>query len=81
MYKLYKEKCSARLHYQTNMGGVIHNHCIALHKRYYRMYGKYLSPHYLKAHIAKLNKLQNTRGGLRLARKLFKTSLNIDRGY
>src|SRR5882724_3066104 len=57
MYKLYKTKRNVRLHYQINIGGVIHNHCIALHKRYHRLYRKYLSPHRLKAHIAKLKKL------------------------
>jgi putative transposase len=57
MYKLYKAKRHARLHYQINIGGVIHSHCIALHKRYRRLYRKYLAPHRLKAHIAKLKKL------------------------
>ena len=41
MYKLYRTKhaidtCTSRL----SIGGVIHNHCIALHKRYYRLYKK-----------------------------------------
>jgi len=36
--------------------GVIYNHCIALHKRYYRMWGKHLSCTKLQAHIAKLRK-------------------------
>ena len=44
MYKLYRSKRSKRLHHQITIGGVIHNKCIALHKRYYRLYGKYLSP-------------------------------------
>ena len=57
MYKLYTAKRHARLHHQIHIGGVIHNYCIALHKRYYRLYRKYLSPHHLKAHIAKLKKL------------------------
>ena len=56
-YKLYHAKRNVLLHHQINIGGIIHNHAIALHKRYYRMYGKYLSPARLKAHIAKLKKL------------------------
>ncbi|RUR75681.1 transposase [Nostoc sp. PCC 7120 = FACHB-418] len=39
-----------------NAGGAIYNHCIALHKRYYRMWGKHLNCAKLQAHIAKLRK-------------------------
>jgi len=35
---------------------VIYNHCIALHKRYYRMWGKHLNCAKLQSHIAKLRK-------------------------
>jgi putative transposase len=37
-----------------NAAGVIYNHCIALHRRYYRMWGKHLSCTKLQCHIAKL---------------------------
>jgi putative transposase len=36
--------------------GVIYNHCIALHRRYYQMWGKHLSCAKLQSHIAKLRK-------------------------
>ncbi len=36
--------------------GMIYNHAIALHKRYYRMWGKHLNCAKLQAHIAKLRK-------------------------
>ncbi len=39
-----------------NASGVIYNHCIALHKRYYRMWGKHLSCAKLQSHVAKLRK-------------------------
>lgn len=39
-----------------NASGVIYNHCIALHKRYYRMWNKHLPSAKLQAHIAKLRK-------------------------
>lgn len=39
-----------------NASGVIYNHCIALHKRYYQMWGKHLSCAKLQSHIAKLRK-------------------------
>jgi putative transposase len=35
---------------------VIYNHCIALHKRYYRMFGKHLNGAKLQKHIAKRRK-------------------------
>ena len=37
-----------------NAAGVIYNRCIALHKRYYRLWGKHLNCNQLKGHIAKL---------------------------
>jgi putative transposase len=57
MYKLYRCKQSRRLHQMINIGGFIHNHCIALHRRYYRRHKKSLSLYQLKAHITKLKKL------------------------
>ncbi len=39
-----------------NAAGVIYNHCISLHKRYYRMWGKHLNCAKLQSHIAKLRK-------------------------
>lgn len=33
-----------------------YNHCIALHKRYYRLYGKHLSSNRLKVHLTKLKR-------------------------
>ncbi len=39
-----------------NTAGVIYNHCIALHKRYYRMWGKHLNCAKIQSHIAKLRK-------------------------
>lgn len=54
MYKLYRSKHAKRLHRLINVGGAIHNHCIAPHKRYYRIYKKHLSLYQLKAHITKL---------------------------
>jgi putative transposase len=37
-----------------NIAGNIWNHCIALHKRYYGLYGKHLKANDLKIHITKL---------------------------
>jgi putative transposase len=55
-FKLYQHKRNKYLKQSINAAGVIYNHCIALHKRYYRMYGKHLNCAKLQAHIAKLRK-------------------------
>ena len=55
-FKLYEHKRNRHLKRMINASGVIYNHCIALHKRYYRMWGKYLNCAKLQSHIAKLRK-------------------------
>ncbi|MCC5655743.1 transposase [Nostoc sp. XA010] len=55
-FKLYEHKRNRYLKRTINASGVIYNRCIALHKRYYRMWGKHLNCAKLQAHIAKLRK-------------------------
>ena len=55
-FKLYKAKKNKHIHRQINASGSIYNHCIALHKRYYKMFGKHLNMYKLMKHIAKLRK-------------------------
>jgi len=55
-FKLYSHKRNRYLKQTINAAGVIYNHCIALHRRYYRMWGKHLSCARLQKHIAKLRK-------------------------
>ncbi|MFN6517761.1 MAG: RNA-guided endonuclease InsQ/TnpB family protein [Nostoc sp. CreGUA01] len=55
-FKLYKHKRNRHLKRMINTSGVIYNHCIALHKRYYRMWGKHLNCAKLQSHIATLRK-------------------------
>lgn len=56
MFKLYRHKRNRHLKRSINAAGVIYNKCIALHKRYYRMWGKHLNCAKLQSHIAKLRK-------------------------
>lgn len=54
-FKLYNnQKRNRQLHRQIEIAAEIYNHCIALHKRYYRWYGKYISAYRLKLHLTKL---------------------------
>jgi putative transposase len=55
-FKLYSHKRNRYLKRTINAGGVIYNHCIALHQRYYRSFAKHLNCAKLQAHIAKLRK-------------------------
>lgn len=55
-FKLYNHKRNRYLKRSINAAGVIYNHAIALHKRYYRMFKKHLNSAKLQAHIAKLRK-------------------------
>lgn len=56
-FKLYKSKRNRKLHKQINAAGLIYNHCIALHKRYYKLFGKSLNMYQLKKHLTKLKKI------------------------
>lgn len=55
-FKLYSHKRNRYLKQSINAAGVIYNHCIALHKRFYRRWGKHLACAKLQSHIAKLRK-------------------------
>ena len=55
-FKFYQHKRNRHLKRSINAAGVIYNHCIALHRRYYRMWGKHLNCARLQKHIAKLRK-------------------------
>ena len=55
-FKLYNSKRNRKLKRQINAAGLIYNHCIALHKRYYKLYGKHLKKYDLEKHLTKLKK-------------------------
>lgn len=62
MLKTYKFKLLAtnrqnKLHQIVNISSGIYNHCVALHKRYYKLFGKSLNMYQLQKHITKLKKL------------------------
>lgn len=55
-FKLYRANRNRKLHRQINAAGLIYNHCIALHKRYYRLFHKSLHVFHLINHLTKLKK-------------------------
>jgi putative transposase len=56
-FKLYETKRKKFLDNLLNLSRNIYNHCIALHKRYYRIYKKHLDLNQLQKHLTKLKKL------------------------
>lgn len=56
-FKLYASKRNRKLHREINAAGRIYNHCIALHKRYYRLYHRSLNLYVLQKHLTKLKKI------------------------
>jgi putative transposase len=53
-FSLFKSKHLKHLHRTIDVSAQIWNHCVALHRRYYKIFGRGLSEAKLKAHIAKL---------------------------
>ena len=55
-FKLYHSDHNNALMKQINIAGLIFNHCIAMHKRYYRLFGKYIKVYTLMKHLTKLKR-------------------------
>lgn len=55
-FKLYNSKKNRKLKNKINIAGIIYNHCIALHKRYYRLFHKSLNKFALQKHLTKLKR-------------------------
>ena len=56
-YKLYSSRRNKKLHKMIDLSAIIWNHCISLHRRYYKLYHKYLKRNTLQKHLTKLKRL------------------------
>ncbi|MCX6045660.1 MAG: transposase [Chloroflexi bacterium] len=56
-FRLYRADQNGHLIQQIDIAGIIYNHCIALHRRYYRLFGRHLHKYTLAKHITRLKKL------------------------
>ena len=56
--KLYHSKKNKKIQHQLWIACKVYNHCIALHKRYWKIFHKYLNKYKLQKHLAKLKKLE-----------------------
>lgn len=81
-FKLYKNKRNKHLHAQIDLASQIYNHCIALHKRYYRRSGRHISLYTMQKHIAKLKKLRKYSHWNQLnSQAIQNVAERIERGY
>ena len=55
-FKLYNSKKNRNLKNKINIAGIIYNHCVALHRRYYRLFHKSLNKFALQKHLTKLKR-------------------------
>lgn len=55
-FKLYESKKNKHLDDGINIAASIWNYCIAMHRHYYKAFGKHLSANKLKKHITKVKK-------------------------
>lgn len=53
-YKLYTKAKDGVLDNQIDRFGVVYNHCIALHRKYFKLTGKLLSKYDLMSHLARI---------------------------
>ena len=81
-FKLYRSHRNKKLHWQINAGGLAYNHCIALHKRYYRLFHKSLNVYALQKHLAKIKALPKFSYLKELGSQALQDIANrIDKGY
>jgi putative transposase len=81
-YKLYQTKRLKKLHNLVDIAGEIYNHSIALHKRYYKMFGKSLHIYKLQKHITKLKKLKKYSSWNELgSQSIQEITERIDKGF
>ena len=58
-FKLYSSHGNRELHKTIDGHASVWNHCVALQRRYYGIYGKYISKFRLINHISKLNEIEH----------------------
>lgn len=81
-YKVYNSKRNQKFDRLLSVASWVYNHCIALHKRYYRLYGRSLNKFQLQKHISKLKKQPNYKDWYLLScQSIQQITERIDLGY
>lgn len=81
-FKLYADKDNQYIHDRINTASAIYNHCVALHRRYYRLFKKHLSRFALQRHLTKLKQRPRWQSWSCVGSQAIQNiTERIDRGY
>ena len=81
-FKLYSNHCNRELHKTIGGHASVWNHCVALQRRYYAIYGKYISKFRLINHISKLKRTERFSHWTQLPSQAIQdVATRIDKGY
>ena len=81
-FKLYSHHGNRELHKTIDGHASVWNHCVALQRRYYSIYGKYISKFRLMNHITKLKRLAKFAHWNHLPSQAIQdVAARIDKGY
>ena len=81
-FKLYHSDHNTALMRQINIAGLIYNHCVALYRRYYKLFEKYIQPYVLMKHLTKLKRTKRFAYMRRLGSQAVQDVVQrIDRAY
>ena len=81
-FKLYSNHGNRELHKTIDGHAEVWNHCVALQRRYYTIYGKYISKFRLINHISKLKRLPKFAHWNQLpSQSIQDVASRIDKGY
>ena len=81
-FKLYSNHGNRELHKTIDGHAHVWNHCVALQRRYYSIYGKYISKFRLINHISKLKRTQRFAHWNQLpSQSIQDVASRIDKGY
>lgn len=82
VFQLYRTKRTRHVHAKIDLAAEIHNHLIALQKRYYRWFKGYIGYYRLKRHVATLNRMTRFAHWKQLdAQAIQHIVWRIDQGY
>ena len=81
-FKMYHNHGNRQLHQTINGHAHVWNHCVALQRRYYAIFGKYISKFRLINHISKLKRLPRFAHWNQLpSQSIQDVAARIDKGY
>ena len=81
-FKMYSNHGNGELHKTIDGHASVWNHCVALQRRYYSIYGKYISKFRLINHISKLKRLAKFSHWNQLpSQSIQDVATRIDKGY